>query len=103
MAFKVIVFNHTRGTETEHSIVTEDHVRYMKAGHHKGEFFTKDPQWAIDFAPNGKWAAMRSLYALTVTRYLGWCRRYDDEKTICQVQISLLHLIATLLISSQYA
>ncbi|KAH8778074.1 gamma-glutamyltranspeptidase [Hyaloscypha finlandica] len=33
--------------------VTEDLVRYMDAGHHHGAFLVEDPQWAIDFAPNG--------------------------------------------------
>jgi hypothetical protein len=27
----------------------------MKAGHNHGEFLVEDPQWAIDFAPNGGW------------------------------------------------
>ncbi|CAG8978646.1 hypothetical protein HYALB_00009462 [Hymenoscyphus albidus] len=34
--------------------VTEDLARYMDAATHDGnDFFTEDPQWAIDFAPNG--------------------------------------------------
>jgi gamma-glutamyltranspeptidase/glutathione hydrolase len=33
--------------------VTEDLVRYMQAGYDHGEFLVKDPQWAVDFAPNG--------------------------------------------------
>ncbi|KAN0107880.1 gamma-glutamyltranspeptidase [Hyaloscypha variabilis] len=33
--------------------VTEDLVRYMDAGHHHGAFLVEDPQWAMDFAPNG--------------------------------------------------
>jgi hypothetical protein len=34
--------------------VTSDLVRYMNiAALEDGDFFINDPQWAIDFAPNG--------------------------------------------------
>ena len=44
--------------------VTSDLVRYMDAAASYGEngdFFVNDPEWAIDFAPNGKF--ITSAYA----------------------------------------
>jgi hypothetical protein len=54
MGSEVFTFHDSNFSDAELQSVTEDLVRYMKAGHHQGEFFTHDPQWAIDFAPNGK-------------------------------------------------
>ena len=65
--------------------VTEDLVRYMQAGYDYGEFLVKDPQWAVDFAPNGLLKYINALRALTLFRYPGGGWRHNDQKTICGV------------------
>jgi hypothetical protein len=54
MGSEVFTFHDINSSDAEIQSVTEDLVRYMKAGHNHGEFFMQDPQWAMDFAPNGK-------------------------------------------------
>jgi hypothetical protein len=54
MDFEVFGFYHIPLYDAKLQSVTEDLVRYMSVGHQHGEFLTQDPQWAIDFAPNGK-------------------------------------------------
>ncbi len=53
MDFKVLKPILTFQYMLKYIIVTEDLVRYMQAGHDHGGFLVEDPQWAIDFAPNG--------------------------------------------------
>ncbi|KAE9377462.1 gamma-glutamyltranspeptidase [Stipitochalara longipes BDJ] len=56
--------------------VTEDLVRYMHAGHHHGAFLVEDPQWAIDFAPNGTLVGVGDM--ITRKRYANTLERIAD-------------------------
>lgn len=70
--------------------VTEDLVRYMYEATRNGNtFLTDDPQWAIDFAPNGmQYRECLHLHSLlTITRYTSWAWRAINQKTIRKVSM----------------
>ncbi|KJZ78670.1 hypothetical protein HIM_02061 [Hirsutella minnesotensis 3608] len=56
-------------------IVNEDLVRYMNSV--SGEFFTEDPSWAQDFAPNGR--LVRLGETMTRKRYANTLERIANE------------------------
>lgn len=67
MDFQVIDMCVTGLSELMLCTVTEDLVRYMtKASENGNTFLTDDPQWAIDFAPNGMPAKVLSKTATNV-------------------------------------
>lgn len=62
-----------------HPLVTEDLVRYMDyamSGNNK--FLIDDPNWSIDFAPNGKSCAQTPR---AVTNFLGTLLGFNETLT----------------------
>jgi hypothetical protein len=74
MGFEVFAFCQIEFTDTDWQLVTEDLVRYMDAGHHHGAFLVEDPQWAMDFAPNGTLVGVGDV--MTRKRYAKWVFYY---------------------------
>ena len=80
--------------------VTEDLVSYMDgAMHYANEsFLTEDPQFAIDFAPNGKTTNTRAEALLRLKRDSLRVERDNDQETICKASPQSSTVLARILI-----